>query len=267
MGTAIARLLPALFALSFSSSPHRLSRWAGGLRDVMTTLPLHSACRSRMARIVLRGCALALAILAVAALPLRANAQTFSASKNLCIGNPGTGPNQVNPIGCPQAYTVGAGQQVFYVITVTNLPGGPAQPITVNENLPTGFSPTAVVCTDQSGNPVISTGSLSAFIFTLGQNPNGGTWTVTCTIAGTFPNAVSGVSNTATLTGSDGTAVQTNTVNTFVAPMSPLNTHLKVDKTESNSTVTLTGTPPSAPVTYTITITNNTGQNGQPPRR
>jgi hypothetical protein len=263
MRTVIARLLAALFSLSFSSSQGRVSRWAGRPGNVMTPLPRNSARRCRMARIVLRGCALALAVLAMAALPQRANAQSFTASKNICIGAPGTGSGQVSPTNCQQAAVVGANQPVFYVITVTNL--GSAQPINVNETYPSGFTPTAVVCTDQNGVSVTvsltTPGSFNQFIFPLGQSQ-----TVTCTIAGTFASAVSGVANTATLTGSDGTPVNAS-VNTFVAPIQPLNTDLSVTKTPPTSSVTLTGlsssTPGSATVTFTITVAN-TSPNAQP---
>jgi hypothetical protein len=212
-----------------------------------------------MARIVLCGWALAVAVLATAALPQRANAQTFTASKNFCIGTPGYASGQTNPNTCPLATIVGAGVPAFYVITVTNPPSQPAQQITLNENFPTGFQPPNVIsCTDQSGNSVSVSliSSPSTYSFSLAATTTT-PLTVTCTITGMFSSSVIGQSqsNTGTLTnGSGGASVQTNTVNTFVAANTKIPTDLSVSK-KILSVVTTSGKLP-ATVTYQIVVTN-----------
>src|ERR1700720_4096227 len=151
--------------------------------------------RNRISRVVLFGCALALAVVATAALPERANAQAaFATSKNLCIGVPD--PINNNPNTCPFAPIVGVGQLVFYVIKVTNPPGSPPQQITLTENsqgsstgYPTGFVPGAIVCTDQLGATItvaINGPTIGPFNLPLDT-------TVTCTIAGAFNNTAVGL--------------------------------------------------------------------------
>ncbi len=127
--------------------------------------------RNRISRIGLFGCALALAVLATAALPERANAQAaiFTSSKILCSGTPGTDPN-TDPNTCQPAQIVGSNVPVFYVIKVTNPYGQPAQAITLNETFPGGpgvFNVGTVSCTDQAGGAVGVTAVGQVYSFTL----------------------------------------------------------------------------------------------------
>jgi hypothetical protein len=216
--------------------------------------------RNSFSPIVLFGYTVALAVLATAALPEQAKAQTFTASKNLCLGTPGSN----NPKTCPLATIVGSGVPVFYVITVTRPPDQLAQQITLNENFPNGFNVGTVSCSDQSGaNVPISLASLpSTYSFSLAGTTTV-PLTVTCTITGMFSSAA-GVLNTTqansgTLTnGSDAGPVTIGPVNTFVAAAAPLATDLSVTKSASPTSVGVgTSTSLPATVSYTITIKNN----------
>src|SRR5580704_9904002 len=141
---------------------------------------------NRISRIVLFGCALVLGGVATASLPQRANAQPalFSTSKEICIGVPN--PISNDPNTCPHAAFVGVGQQMFYVIKVTNPPGQPQQQITLTENsagsstgYPTGFVPGAISCTDQTtgASPLFLIVASPVISFQLPMAT-----TVTCTI-------------------------------------------------------------------------------------
>ena len=272
MRALIARLLPLASPfhghhagvearrLGRPPSPGRVSK-AG---DVMTTLRRTS--RNRIARIGFFACALA--VLAAAALPQRTSAQqpsaTFAISKTLCTSPPGT-PNP----GCG-ASIVSLGQIVYYVITVTGLPTASLQNVTLTENFPSGFTPAAngITCTDQTGAPVSPTPTGAAPIGTIALPT---AYTITCVVQGSFN--YNGTTFTTpgwqpnTVQASSDSGYQTSASwSTFVTPSIPLNTDLSVSKTESPTSITLTGgnstTPASATVAYTITVAN-TGTNPQ----
>jgi hypothetical protein len=214
------------------------------------------------ARIVLPVCALAL--LATAALPERANAQTatFTASKSLCLGSPGTN----NPATCLQPQDVPSGVPVFYVITVTNPAGQPPQIITFDETptstpsgFPLGFSAGAVSCTDQAGVnvPVSATG----YVYSFNLQPAVMTpaWTVVCTISGTFLGSANNTTqqNSVDINNGDFGLKVTETVNTFVSSTAAVNADLSITKSASPTSVgTGTSTPLPANVSYTLTIKN-----------
>jgi hypothetical protein len=230
-------------------------------RIITRLLPLLSSSRNRISRLVLLRCALALAVIAATALPERANAQAplFATSKSLCMGDPANN----NPNTCLPVTIVGVGQQVFYVIKVTNPPGQPPQNITLTEHYPAPFAPGTIgtiVCTDQLGNtpagllinPPVATPVIS---FQLQTDT-----TVTCTIPGTFNSATgSGPKpvNKVDVDNNEG-QVQSPTAQTDVATTTQLNTDLAVTKTVSPSPIDVTGGPQT--VTYTVKITN-TGAN------
>jgi hypothetical protein len=203
------------------------------------------------ARILLSVCALA--VISMAALPERANAQAlFATSKNICIGVPD--PNTNDPNTCPTAPIVGVGQPVFYVIKVTNPPGSSPQYITLTEHYPAGFVPGAIVCTDQSGATVttaISGPTVGPFNLPLDT-------TVTCTIAGTFNTTAAGLQNNIVDVDNRDSPAQHPSVQTTVATTTQLGTDLAVTKTVSPSPIgSGTANPLPATVTYTATIKNN----------
>jgi hypothetical protein len=231
------------FAIQFSKD-----RW-----NVPATLPRQSRLRHRVSRIVLLGCALVLGVVATAALPERANAQVaFAASKNICTGIPD--PINNNPNTCPYAPIVGVGQQVFYVIKVTNPPGSIQQNITLTEHYPLPFGAVAIACTDQTTTlpPLfLNTANPPVISFQLPMDT-----TVTCTIAGTFNAA--GLQNNIVDVDNKVSPVQSPSVQTTVAPTTQLPTDLSVTKSVSPSPIGV-GTPYPLPaiVTYTVTIKNN----------
>ncbi len=221
--------------------------------------------RNRISRIGLFGCALALAVLATAALPERANAQAaiFTSSKILCSGTPGTDPN-TDPNTCQPAQIVGSNVPVFYVIKVTNPYGQPAQAITLNETFPGGpgvFNVGTVSCTDQAGGAVGVTAVGQVYSFTLPPSLAPPSWTVICTITGTFSSSANGTpqQNSVVVSNGHGGWIMTDgPVNTFVAAITPLQTDLSVTKSASPTSVGVgTSNPLPATVTYTITVTNN----------
>ena len=201
------------------------------------------------ARIVLPVCALA--VVSVAALPQRANAQAaFATSKNLCIGVPD--PINNNPNTCPFAPIVGVNQQVFYVIKVTNPPGSPQQNITLTEQYPGPFGSAAIVCTDQTPNapPLFLSVANPVINFQLQMDT-----TVTCTIAGTFNNTAVGLQNNIVDVDNKQSPVQQPSVQTNVATTTQLATDLAVTKSVSPTSINVTAGPQT--VTYTVTIKNN----------
>lgn len=208
--------------------------------------------RNRISQVVIVASTLALAVLATAVLPVRAHAQAavFSTSKNICIGVPD--PFNNNPNTCPLAPIVGVGQQVFYVVTVSNPPGSPQQYITLTEHYPAAFTPGAIVCTDQTGTPPWLLNVANPVIgFQLQLDT-----TVTCTIAGTF-SAV-GLQNNIVDVDNKESPAQQATVQTTVAPTTQLTTDLQVTKTVSPSPIGAnTANTLPATVTYTVTIKNN----------
>jgi hypothetical protein len=202
------------------------------------------------ARIVLPVFALAVVSMA---LPQRANAQAlFATSKNICIGVPD--PNTNNPNTCPTAAIVGVGQPVFYVIQVTNPPGQPPQQITLTENYPAGFFPTAgaIACTDLSGATVtfaINGPVIGPFNLPLDTM-------ITCTIPGTFNTTPGLKNNVVDVDNRDGPA-QHPSIQTTLATTTQLATDLAVTKTVSPSPIGNIANPLPATVTYTATIKNN----------
>jgi hypothetical protein len=214
------------------------------------------------ARIVLPVCALAL--VATAALPERAHAQTatFTASKSLCLGSPGTN----NPATCLQPQDVPSGVPVFYVITVTNPAGQPPQIITLDETptgtsgFPSGFSPTsAMSCTDPAGAVAVST---TGYVYSFNLQPALMTpgWTAVCTISGQFLGSANNTpqQNSVDINNGDGGLKVTETVNTFVSSTAAVNANLSITKSASPTSVGMgTSTPLPANVSYTLTIKNN----------
>ena len=244
----MARLLP-LVSL-FHCHPHRVNA------QQLTTLLRTLACRDRMARIALCGWALALAVLSTAALPERANAQTFTATKMLC-GNP---PSGFTPAGnCPLTI-VSLGQTVYYVITVTGLPNASVQNITLTETYPPGFTATAnIVCTDQATNNQVSFPPMSTSIGTVSLL---GGHTVTCVIAGWFNDnksftAPNSQTNSVTVSSDSGYSISNLSAQTYVAVATPLGAHLQVTKTESPTSPINVAAGPQL-VTYFITVKNTT---------
>jgi hypothetical protein len=226
----------------------------------MTIRPQRLRSRDRVSRFFKFGVSLVLTGLFAAAAPQQANAAEFAVSKNICAGVY-SGSN-----ACPPAEIVGYGPShpVFYVITVANLPGQPQQDITLTENYPSGFNPGAVVCTDQSGNPVpYSQISPLAGTFTLAPDA-----TVTCIIAGTFSSTAGGSQQTNTVVVKNNDASPTShsaSVTTSVSATT-LNADLVVTKTlvsgaDMSGAVPSVGVGTSYPlpatVTFMITIKNN----------
>ena len=212
--------------------------------------------RNRISRIVLFGCALSLAVLATAALPERANARntaTFTSSKILCAGSPDT----TVPSKCQPAQIVASGVPVFYVITVSNPIGQPAQTITLNEaspGFPLGFNPGTVSCKDQSGGtvPVTPVGvGIPIYNFTLPPALAPPSSSVICTISGTFSSSAIGTTkqNSVVVSNGAGGQSQTNTVNTFITATTPLTADLSVTKTVSPNSV---GVGTSTPLPATV---------------
>ena len=180
-----------------------------------------------------------------------AQAQTpapFSISKNLCTGVPTLAGNSE---GCATAQTVSANSPVYYVISLTNPFGVPAQTVALTDPYPAGFTPSAgMFCKDSTGAVVT---------FTPNPTPNGiGTvalavnTTVHCFIPGSF--STTGIKAN-TVTGSSQTGSPTQaTVNTNVLQAQPLPADLAVVKTAAPAAVNVTSGP--AFITYTIVITN-----------
>ena len=185
------------------------------------------------------------------ALGSTAHAQTpapFSISKNLCAGIPTlTG----NSEGCATAQTVPANSPVYYIISLTNPFGVPAQTVALTDPYPAGFTPSSgMFCKDSTG---------AAVTFTPNSAPNGiGTvalaanTTVHCFIPGSF--STTGIkANTVTGASQTGSPTQAS-VNTNVLQAQPLPTDLSVVKTAAPAAVNASSGP--AFITYTIVITN-----------
>jgi Domain of unknown function (DUF5979) len=216
----------------------------------MVKSPRRLLSRDRYSRIARFGCALALAVLATAALPGRADAQAlFATSKNICIGVPD--PINNNPNTCLAATIVGIGQPVFYVIKVTNPPGSSPQQVTLTENYPAGFVAGAIACTDPSGATVmtaINGPTIGPFNLPLAT-------TITCTIAGSF--SVAGLTNNIVDVDNKESPPQHPSVQTTVATTIQLTTDLEVTKSEAPSPIGVgTAYPLPATVTYTVKIKN-----------
>ena len=157
---------------------------------------------------------------------------------------------RVTKSGPPSATT---NSDATYTITVTN--GGPsdASNVSLTDTVPAG---TTFVSGSQTTGP--------AFLCTF--PPVGGTGDMTCSIptltagaTATFsltvhvsPTATGSVNNTATVTTTTSDPVPANNTFTFNTVLNPGPTDLSITKTANGDRF-----EPGAPVTYTITVTNN----------
>jgi Domain of unknown function (DUF5979)/Domain of unknown function DUF11 len=206
------------------------------------------------------------AVLMLAAAPSFAQSSQpqFALAKNICTGNVAqiiAAGNGLNPAACPLASTVVASTDAYYVITVTNPWGQPAQQVSLNDALPAGFTQNGVIVCRDDANPmpnVITLGSGSG-PNSIGTVPLAVGATVHCFIQGSFASPAPNTNATRinTVTASNGGSAPFNmtaSVTSTVIPSTPLLTDLSVTKTSSAPINISSG---GASITYTIVIKNN----------
>ena len=180
----------------------------------------------------------------------------FAIEKQLCSGN---ALSMADPASCTPISDVPQGTVSYYMITLTNPWGEPAQTIDVTDQLPSDFTPAigGVFCRDENNQPISWTPNNSATtLMTVQLAP---AQTVHCFIAGTMTgttgqNGGHSVQNIASGKNDAGYS-NSDDVNSTVFATSPLGADLAVTKTASPTSVNLTSGAQT--VTYTITIKNN----------
>ncbi len=227
----------------------------------MTKLLQRLRFRNRMSRVFLFGWALALAVLATATLPERANAQAsqqLSYEKWLCTGSPGTPNTSTATCNIPGVSSVPAGTLVYYVIKVLNPPGSPPIPVLLNETYPAGFIVGSVVCTDSTSTTPLSGVTSSSTSMSASVTVPAYSGTVTCTIQGWFGKASPGVTNSVSFTEQPSGATGTFASSSTTVTGGQLNADLGITKTVSPNypTVVDVSVTPQI-VTFTITLTNH----------
>jgi hypothetical protein len=179
-----------------------------------------------------------------------ASGPLFAIEKNFCTGNPAL---ITQPENCTTATQANAGDDVYYVLTVTNPWGQPPQTIDLTDPFPAGFAPTAggLFCKDDTGasisfSPSTSPNGVAQVSLGIGQ-------TIHCFIPGKFTTP--GKKTNEVVGTSDSGLVLDDDVNTEIKPSNPLGADLSIDKTASPAALNVTSG--SALLTYTITIKNN----------
>jgi uncharacterized repeat protein (TIGR01451 family) len=147
---------------------------------------------------------------------------------------------------------VPTGSTVQFRIDVTNSGPGNVNTATIADTVPVNFTNVTWVCGNLAGTATCSAASGAGNAISLtGNISSGGSLRLTVTAVATFPTAVSGVVNTASVTAPTG-IVDTNSANNSGTVTTTVGvTNLSITKTNGTTTVTSGGT-----TSYTIVVTN-----------
>ena len=227
----------------------RILKWALNMTYLPHSIILVLIGLSRLCVILLAG--ISSAGLASANIDFDPNGEIpgkFSIEKNICLGNPNQIPDAAN---CDLAPIVPSNTDVYYVFTLTNPWGEPAQYVDLQDNLPSGFNPSgALSCQSTDGtNLSVSSGagnSVGIVPLAIGE-------TVQCILAGQFTSSGAKSNTVHASNGSDYSL--SSTVNTTVAGSTPSGMDLSVSKSSSPSSVNVSSGPQT--ITYTVKIKNN----------
>jgi len=170
----------------------------------------------------------------------------FALDKTICTID----PFSLNPPeSCELAPIVTSGMPVYYLFTLNNPWGEPAQTVTLTDPMPSGFNASGkMTCKDSAGAPALVTdvaGTLGKVYLGLGEK-------LSCVVEGNF-NSAGYKNNTVTGTNHTGYSIDAD-VNTTVVMGTPVGADLSVSKSVSPSAVDVTNGAQT--VAYTIKVKN-----------